>query len=153
MPKNKNSLLSLAKQINIYAAKLGLPSESDESNRVKMGHILYEVQQRFGRHTTGAFRKWCFDNVHKADGKAFSHVTICNYIKYAKNPSLMPKERERQRRYSQARTKAIKFLNGDSPVNGTNHAEQVNRLVYAWDHASDEARNQFMTMVKLKRTA
>jgi hypothetical protein len=124
-------LLSLAKEINSFAKNLGISKDGDENIRIKMGHLLYAVQKRFGKHDTPMFRKWCYENIRKADGNPFSHVTLCNYIKYANNPTLMPKERERQKMYSRNRTKAIKYLNGDNPVNGTNHAEQVNRLVYA----------------------
>ena len=147
----KKNLIRVAKKINSLAGKLGITKEGDESIRITIGKLLHQVQKLFGNSSTPAFRKWCYENTHKADGKPFSHVTLCNYIKYARNPSLMPKERERQKMYSRNRTKAIKYLNGDSPINGTNHEEQVNRLVYAWDHASDEAREQFLSVAKLRK--
>lgn len=151
--KKKATLVVLAKKINHLTKNISICAVDPGSSRMEIGALLLKAKNEFFRHNDGRFIKWCYENIHKADGKPFSNVTLYNYMKYAKNPELMKKEIERQRLYSQTRCQAIKFLSGGNPINGANHSEQVNRLVYAWDHASTEAREQFMSIVRLKDAA
>lgn len=120
------------------------------NSRVKMGILLLKVKKILA-DDLNRFRKWCYDNVKKLNGEPFSNVTLGNYLKYARNPSLMPKERARQREYVKKRAEAIKYVSPDFQINGATYSEQVNRLMYAWDHAANDARQQFMRLAGLVR--
>lgn len=149
-PTSSLSLMNLAKQINVLLKTHQDAKDKIKEYRIEIGMLLLEVEKRLPKESDMTFGNWCYNYLSKKDGTAFSYTTIKNYMKYANNPETLRKERKRQAEYSRRRTKALKYVSGNVALNATTTEEQLNRLIYAWDHADDKARKQFLEMTGLK---
>ncbi len=143
------TLMQLAEAINKTARAIHDAESTLKNGRFEIGKILLEVKARLPDESNMPFGTWCLNYLRKSDGSPFSYVTIANYMKYANNPETLKAERKRQATYSRQRTKALQYVSSSTSLMAKTDEEQLNQLVYAWDHASEKSRKQFLEMMGL----
>ena len=119
------------------------------------------------------FYEWCWKNIRSANGKQYSTGTLKTYLNvgFSANPAATLKAIRQQsghrselmRKLGSKLDEAIKREEGPKVVPitqlrskyklPTDVAQEVNRLMMAWENASSVARSQFIYMVTGKRVS
>lgn len=142
------SLFIMANEINELAKSIDKFESKIFSARVEIGKRLIDVENRLKLESNMTITEWCRNHIRKSDGTPFSPSTIRNYMMFARKPEQLEKDRQQKRAAMRIVRESLKQIDSDNIDNGT-VSDQVNRLVFAWDRASDQARNIFLEIVNI----
>lgn len=152
MPQKK--LSELAKEINTSTALYENSRVAMIMHQVGVGKTLILIKKRLPLESNLTFGEWCKKNLRTPHGTELTKSFIEGCIALASSPEWLKSRLEatplkptaRSRKWRANKRKAIQLT---KPLfeKGTPIADQVNLLVTAWDHSSDEARKEFFEII------
>lgn len=92
------------------------------------------------------FKDWAHKYLRRPNGRRWSWETLRTYVRYGQDPQKLEKKREYFKQYHAV--EAVARRRG-SERRGPIDVE-VNKLMTAWDEASDQARHQFLSLINAK---
>lgn len=170
-PRVGMSLDELREELNLIAqirngARLGFCQRLAIAYLTIVGRP-YGSKKRDGKAED--FFRWCYRNLHTANGKAYRTGTLHSYLAvgFSNDPAgllehqgkLRERRNKNDRQLVQGIKKAIAEEKKIIPMKKLTQklpediATEVNRLMTAWEQASPAARSQFMYMITGKRVA
>lgn len=113
------------------------------SSRLCMGQLLAEAKKLFANKSE--FRTWCEKNVIRSNGKAYSPVTIDNYIMFATVPGRYQRERNYHADYQAKERATVQEHRYDSQGET---ATRYQALLSLWRASSEDDRQRFVSYLK-----
>lgn len=140
-PPRTLSLPDLATRINAVATDI-------EDRRAEFCALIAEAQDRVARETNLTFAAWARDNLRKPTGEPWALSYLYKLAMFGREPGKLREHRAAVAKRGQVAREALGEIERAHKIRLNSVADEVSFLMAAWERASDEARRQFLKLVR-----